>query len=176
MQFREVYDAHFAFVWRSLRRLGVPDTGVQDAAQDVFLVVHRKLAEFEERSKLTTWLFRICLRVAKDYRRRAHVRREVFDDAGIASSTDAGADTARGAERSEDLALFERALGSVDLDQRAVFILFEIEGMTGDAIAETLGIPLGTVYSRLRLAREAFKRSVLRQSVLRAPHPRGSVA
>jgi len=176
MQFREVYDAHFAFVWRSLRRLGIPETGVQDAAQDVFLVVYRKLAEFEERSKLTTWLFRICLRVAKDYRRRAHVRREVLDDAGIASSTDLQADTARGAERSEDLALFERALGGVDLDQRAVFILFEIEGMTGDAIAETLGIPLGTVYSRLRLAREAFKRSVLRQSVLRAPHPRGSVA
>lgn len=176
MQFREVYDAHFAFVWRSLRRLGIPETGVQDAAQDVFLVVYRKLAEFEERSKLTTWLFRICLRVAKDYRRRAHVRREVLDDAGIECSTDLHADTARGAERSEDLALFERALGGVDLDQRAVFILFEIEGMTGDAIAETLGIPLGTVYSRLRLAREAFKRSVLRQSVLRTPHPRGSVA
>lgn len=176
MQFREVYDAHFAFVWRSLRRLGMPETAVQDAAQDVFLVVYRKLAEFEERSKLTTWLFRICLRVAKDYRRRAHVRREVFDDAGIASSTDHYADTARGAERSEHLALFDRALGGVDLDQRAVFILFEIEGMTGDAIAETLGIPLGTVYSRLRLAREAFKRSVLRQSALRAPRPRGSVA
>ncbi|HEY1534274.1 MAG TPA: sigma-70 family RNA polymerase sigma factor, partial [Polyangiaceae bacterium] len=85
MDFKEVYDANFAFVWRSLRRLRVPDASLKDAMQDVFLVVHRRLGEFEGRAKVSTWLFGICLRVAKDYRRRAHVRREVLDDSGFPS-------------------------------------------------------------------------------------------
>jgi len=167
MVFREVYDAHVAFVWRSLRRLGVPESSLKDAMQDVFLVVHRRLPEWEERAKITTWLFRICMRVAKDQRRRAHVRKEVFDSAEIDRRADLGADTADALERREDLALFDTALAEIELDQRVVFMLFELEDMTGDAIAELLQIPLGTVYSRLRLARRAFKRSVVRLAAQR---------
>ena len=71
MTFKEVYDENFRFVWRSLRRLGVREGDVPDAVQDIFLIVHRKLGEFEGRSKVTTWLFGICLRVARDRRRAA---------------------------------------------------------------------------------------------------------
>ena len=164
--FKELYDTHFAFVWRSLRRLRVPDSSRKDAAQDVFLVVHRRLCEFEGRAKVSTWLFGICLRVAKDYRRRAHVRREVLDDSDFESVADPSSDAATTAERHEDLAMFESAL---DDNQRAVFILFELEDMTGDEIAESLQIPLGTVYSRLRLARVAFKKAALSQAFRTRP-------
>jgi RNA polymerase sigma-70 factor (ECF subfamily) len=169
MNFKEVYDAHFAFVWRSLRRLRVPESSLNDALQDVFVVVHRRMADFEGRAKVSTWLFGICLRVAKDYRRRAHVRREVLDDSNFALVSDPNSDTAAGAEQSQNLALFEAALDELELDQRAVFILFELENMTGDEIAESLQIPLGTVYSRLRLARQAFKKAALAQSWRKRP-------
>ena len=69
--FKEVYEEQFRFVWRSLRRLGVRESDVADAAQDVFLVVHRRLDEFEGRSKVSTWLYGICYRVARDRRRLA---------------------------------------------------------------------------------------------------------
>ncbi|HYO93134.1 MAG TPA: sigma-70 family RNA polymerase sigma factor [Polyangiaceae bacterium] len=162
MRFRELYEEHFAFVWRSLRRLGVPESSLKDGVQDVFLVVHRRLAEFEGRAKISTWLFRICIRVARDQRRRAHLRREVLDDSGVLSYADPQADTAGASERNDDLVLFEQALQRLPLEQRTVFILFELEAMTGEEIAEALAIPLGTVYSRLRLARVTFRRAVLR--------------
>src|SRR5271166_6140959 len=74
--FPEVYRTHFPFVWRTLGRLGVRDADLLDVTQNVFLVVHRQLAGFEGRSKLTTWLFSICRRVARDYLRSAPIRRE----------------------------------------------------------------------------------------------------
>jgi RNA polymerase sigma-70 factor, ECF subfamily len=163
VNFRDVYDEHFPFVWRSLRRLGVPEASARDALQDVFLVVHRRLPDFDGEAKVTTWLFRICLRTAKDYGRRAHVRRERFDDSALEGRADPGADGLQEAERREGLALIEAALERLTLEQRAVFVLFELEDMTGDEIAETLGIPLGTVYSRLRLGRVEFWKGIERR-------------
>jgi RNA polymerase sigma-70 factor (ECF subfamily) len=167
MTFKEVYDEHFRFVWRSLRRLSVPEADVQDAVQEVFVVVHRRLHEFEGRAKLTTWLYRICLRVARDRRRRAHVRREVpvaeHDDRCTGATTSAS----EALERLDDLALFNAAMGELDTDQAAVFSLFELEAMSGQDIASLLDIPLGTVYSRLRLGREAFRKAVLRLAAQR---------
>jgi RNA polymerase sigma-70 factor (ECF subfamily) len=162
--FKEVYDTYFAFVWRVLRRLRVADSSLKDAVQDVFLVVHRRLGEFEGRAKVSSWLFGICLRVAKDHRRLAHVRREVFDDSNFASLVDPRADTGAIAEQRERLSILDAALEELDARQRAVFVLFELENMTGDQIAESLQIPLGTAYSRLRLARPAFKKAVLTQT------------
>ena len=159
MNFKEVYDAHFHFVWRSLRRLQVPSANLNDAVQDVFVVVLRRLHEFEGRSEVSTWLFAISLRVARDHRRRAHIRREVPYDDGFAPLVDPTGDTGAEAERHQELALFEAVLAELGLEQRIVFILFELESLTGDQIAEALAIPLGTVYSRLRLARVAFKRA-----------------
>ena len=171
MNFRDVYDEHLAFVWRSLRRLGVPEASARDALQDVFLVVHRRLPDFDGEAKLTTWLFRICLRTAKDYRRRAHVRRERFDDSALELRADPGADGLQEAERREGLALIEAALERLTLEQRAVFVLFELEDMTGDQIAETLGIPLGTVYSRLRLGRAEFWKGIERRMARHTGRP-----
>jgi RNA polymerase sigma-70 factor (ECF subfamily) len=162
MTFKEVYDENFRFVWRSLRRLGVREGDVPDAVQDVFLIVHRKLAEFEGRSKVTTWLFGISLRVARDRRRAAHERRRSEEDAPLSDPADERADVAAEAERRQGLVLIEKFLEEMPLEQRAVFTLFELEGMSGDDIAESLEIPLGTVYSRLRIAREAFRKSIAR--------------
>jgi RNA polymerase sigma-70 factor, ECF subfamily len=164
MTFQELYDRHFDFVWRSLRRLGVPEVDLADVAQEVFVVVHRKLPEFEERSKLTTWLFRICMHSARDRRRRAHVRREVADGKTVDGLEGTAEDAGRMLERRDDLALFEAVLDGINADQRAVFVMFELGEMTGEDIGAELEIPLGTVYSRLRLAREAFRRGVIRES------------
>jgi RNA polymerase sigma-70 factor (ECF subfamily) len=160
--FTEVYDEHFRFVWRSLRRLGVPESDVADTVQDVFLVVHRRLGEFEGRSKVTTWLYGICYRVARDRRRLAHVRRRSDDDGDLDERPDERADVAAEAERRQGLELLETILDEMPIEQRAVFTLFELDAMGGDAIAEALEIPLGTVYSRLRIAREQFRRSLSR--------------
>jgi RNA polymerase sigma-70 factor, ECF subfamily len=154
MTFEEAYRAHFAFVWRSLRRLGVREEDAPDAAQEVFIVVHRKLPEFAGHSKLTTWLYGICFRIASE-RRRARPRPQPSAQDAAALVTPP-ADPGAAAERHEGLALLERILDRMPDEQRAVFCLFELEGMTGEEIAEALEIPLGTAYSRLRLARAAF--------------------
>jgi RNA polymerase sigma-70 factor (ECF subfamily) len=162
MTFDEVYERHFDFVWKSLRRLGVPDRDLPDVAQEVFVVVHRRLSSFEERAKLTTWLFQICFHAARDRGRRAHVRREVSDMTALEAQPAHAERADQLLERRDELALFDAVLDGMSADQRAVFVMFELSDMTGDDIAETLRLPLGTVYSRIRLAREAFRRGVAR--------------
>lgn len=169
--FRTTYLEHADFVWRSLRRLGVREADVPDAVQDVFLVVHRRLPEFEGRAKLSTWIFRICLRVAGNRQRLAHVRREVLDDESLEQLSDPAGDAHAQAERREGVALLDAALARMDLDQRAVFTLFELESLTGEEIAEALQIPLGTVYSRLRLGREAFRKAFQRVQAQQSASP-----
>jgi RNA polymerase sigma-70 factor (ECF subfamily) len=154
--FEQVYEDHFAFVWRSLRRLGLSDTDAWDASQDVFLVVHRRLGDFEGRSKLSTWLYRICFRVAKDFRRRAHHRHEVSRSEPASGLLDPRASAESAVELSDSLRLLELGLAAMSLEQRAVFSLFELEELSCEEIARTLEIPLGTVYSRLRRARAVF--------------------
>jgi RNA polymerase sigma-70 factor (ECF subfamily) len=154
MTFEDIYRAHFAFVWRSLRRLGVREEDANDVAQEVFIVVHRKLPEFAGRSKVTTWLYGVCFRVASERRRAGG--RTPLDVQEAAAFVSRAPDPAASAERNQGLAVLERILDRLPDEQRAVFCLFELEGMTGDDIAESLEIPLGTVYSRLRLARVAF--------------------
>jgi RNA polymerase sigma-70 factor (ECF subfamily) len=144
-----------------------------DVAQDVFVVVHARLAEFDGRAKVTSWLFRICMNAASNYRRLAHVRREAFDPSAIAAVVAEAPSATSRLEQREDLALFETALDTMDLDQRAAFVLFELVGMSGPDLAETLEIPLGTAYSRVRLARDAFRLAVMRERARRdAPRSR----
>lgn len=163
MIFREVYDKHFRFVWRALHSLGVPEGDMPDALQDVFIVVHRKLPEFEERAKITTWLFGISMRVASGRRRAQKTRREVVTEGGaLTERADDRSDVSREVQRREAMALLERLVVGLPMEQRAVFMLFELEAMSGEAIAELLAIPLGTVHSRLRLAREGFRRALSR--------------
>ncbi|MFO0613869.1 MAG: sigma-70 family RNA polymerase sigma factor [Polyangiaceae bacterium] len=160
--FRGIYDEHFPFVWKSLRRLGVREADVPDAVQEVFLVVHRKLDTFEGRSKMTTWLFGIAFRVARDRQRSAAERRHVTDDAAIDASADESVDVHADAERRQARDVLETILDAMSLEQRAAFTLFELEGMSTAEIAEICGIPLGTVYTRLRLAREVFQEHTAR--------------
>jgi RNA polymerase sigma-70 factor, ECF subfamily len=163
LRVEDVYREHFGFVWRSLRHLGLAESDVEDGVQDVFVIVHARLATFEHRARITTWIYGICIHVAQARRRRAHVRRELptdprsmpVDEGEVARADEACA-------RREAEALLDGILDTMPMEQRAVFTLFELEGRTCEEIAELCAIPIGTVYSRLRLAREAFKRASAR--------------
>jgi RNA polymerase sigma-70 factor (ECF subfamily) len=159
LRFEDVYRDNVAFVWRSLRRLGVTEPDAEDAVQDVFVVVHGKLGGFEGRSRLSTWLYGICLRVAHARRRRSHVRHEVPEDAAGPLENLAAPSDACASQAHDSMTLLEEALDALPIEQRAVFTLFELDGMTCQEIADLVDVPLGTVYSRLRLGRDAFRRA-----------------
>ncbi len=165
ISFPELYERHFSFVWRSLCYLGVLEQDLADACQEVFIIVHRQLSTFEGRSRLTTWIFQICLNVTFDRARRAHLRHEVLAEAAIARIPSAAPDPLAALEQRDELTRFQAALDGMELDQRAVFVLFELEDLTGPEVAEALAIPLGTAYSRLRLARQAFEAALDRAEV-----------
>jgi RNA polymerase sigma-70 factor (ECF subfamily) len=154
-RFEQVYEATFDFVWRSLRRLGVPEAALDDAAQDVFVVVHRRLPEFAGRSSLKTWVFGIAQHVASDHRRL--LRRKGGHEQLDPTMPDAAPDPAELTARAEAVRELDRVLAALDEDKRAVFILAELEQLTAPEIAEAVGVPLNTVYSRLRAARRAFE-------------------
>ena len=163
--FREVYLAHFDFVWGALRRLGVREQDAQDLTQKVFIVVCLKLPAFENRSSLRTWLFRVCLNAASDYRRSAPIRREVATEPSeIDFLSGFQDDVHEESESRRRVAVAETILNKLPEAQRLVFVLFELEDMSGGEIADLLGISVGTVRSRLRLARELFTREVKRLS------------
>jgi len=154
----EVFRELAPFVWRALRRLGVAERDVDDACQEVFMVVHRKLAEFEGRSTVRTWVYGIAVRVASDYRKRGHVRREVPTDEmpDNASKDDPHADAARNQARAK----LDAILDGLDEDKRAVFVLYEIEQVTMAEVAEAVGCPLQTAYSRLHAARKLVEGAI----------------
>ncbi|HEY3257142.1 MAG TPA: RNA polymerase sigma factor [Polyangiaceae bacterium] len=156
-----LYREHFAFVWRNARRLGCADDWVDDAVHEVFLVATRRLAEFEGRSSLRTWLFAITFRVVgrmtRDRaRRRNHDRRYLSEQpAPIAD-----------AERESEAAQYLRhLLVKLSEPQRLVLILAELEGFTSAEIAQTLSVPTGTVDSRLRAARLQLAQALERDRV-----------
>jgi RNA polymerase sigma-70 factor (ECF subfamily) len=155
LEFRRIFDGHAAAVSRTLRYLGVPEPDLMDAAQEVFLVVNRRFREFEGRSTLSTWIRQICLRVALSYRRRRGRRREDIveqpPDAGIEAEQHAGL------ERREERARLNRLLDALDDDQRAVVVLYEIELLPMREVAETVGCPLQTAYSRRKAALERLR-------------------
>jgi RNA polymerase sigma-70 factor (ECF subfamily) len=153
--FDEIYAAHFAFVWRLLRTFGVADAALDDAAQDVFVVVHRRLPEFEGRAAVTTWLFAIARRVAGSYRRRRTT--ETLDPAHEPAGT---SDTFAALSRAEATQTVLAILDMLDEDKRMVFALVELEQLSVPEVAKLLDINLNTAYSRLRLARQAFETAV----------------
>ncbi len=161
--FDEIYDRHFAFVWRVLRSLGVPDALVEDAAQDVFLIVHRKLDHFSHRASIRTWLFAIAARIASNYRRsvrrKAHVE-PLGEDAEVLEDTRPS--PLATVEQQEALRLLETALDALDERKRIAFVLSEIEGMSVPEIAELLELNVRTTYSRVHFAREEFAKALAR--------------
>ena len=157
--FDDVYAQHAPFVWRTLRTFGVGDAQVEDAVQDVFVVVHRRLPEWEGRAAITTWLFAIARRVASSYRRRggAHPTEELVDEPAGA------ADTFAAMSRAQAAATVVAILKELDEDKRTVFALVELEQLSVPEVARMLDINLTTAYSRLRLARHAFELAVRAQ-------------
>lgn len=155
--FREVFEENLQYVWRALRYLGVPESDLADLCQEVFLVVHRRLDDFEGRSSVRTWIYGICLKVASSHRRRAHVRRETM--ASTPPERVAAASQERAVEQQERRDLLVRVLRGLDDEQREVFVLFEIEGRPMAEIAEILGCPLRTAYARLYAARDEIRRA-----------------
>ncbi len=163
----QIYDQHSDYVFRCLRSLGVGPSQLEDAVQDVFVVVHQKLASFDGACALRTWLYAIVIRVAR--KKRAALARAWAEEIDSASDDCTEAQVAA----KEGLALAHRALSALDRDKREVFVLIEIEQMSAPEAAEILGIPVNTVYSRLRLARLAFERALQRLPRKGRPTQRG---
>lgn len=153
-----LYRAHAEFVARFLLRLGVQGQDVPDLLQEVFLVAHRRGGFVTGTAKPTTWLAEIAFRVASDRRKKTKRKPEDADTDAIALLPASGATVGDTAEARQALARVQRALDTLTPDKRVVFILFELEGESCDAIARGLGIPVGTVYSRLHAARREFAR------------------
>lgn len=150
----DLYRAHADFVWRAVLRLGIPEAQAEDATHEVFLVVRRKLPEFRGDAAPTTWLYAIARGVCANLR-RAHVRAERRLE--LAPAPGPAPDPEDAATRSNAAALVERFLATLPEEQREVFVLSDIEGMPGPDVAAALRIPLGTAYSRLRLARKRLE-------------------
>jgi len=163
-----VHEEHADFVCLTLQRFGVREVDIEDQLQEVFVVVHRRLHTFDGASKMRTWLFGICMRVSAGYRKRAFRRHERSGADGrtggdlleTVATTEASPEEAVLAnEQRERLVL---VLDSMDLEARGLFVMFEIDEVPCDEIAEMLGVPTGTVYSRLHAARKVFQAAVAR--------------
>lgn len=156
VRLRGIVDAHFDALWRFLRRLGVPESDVDDAIQEVILVLARKLGQVTPGSE-RSFVLSTAFRVASDTRRRLKRRREV-DDASLVELASSEPDPEQTAEQRRLTRLFAQVLEQLSLELRAVFVLYELEDFTMAEIATTLNVPPGTVASRLRRARESFER------------------
>jgi RNA polymerase sigma-70 factor, ECF subfamily len=157
-----LYLEHAHFVWLSLQRLGVRPPDLEDVLQEVFIVVHQQVDGFEGRSKPTTWLFGICLRVAAAYRRRAYRRREE-PSSSPAESAAGGDDPETLTAALEARRRLDAALDSLELEKRAVLVMFEIDELSCQEIAAMLDVRVGTVYSRLHAARGELQKALERQ-------------
>lgn len=163
LDLRAVHAEHARHVWVSLQRLGVRRSDLADVHQDVFVILHERLHTYDGRVPLAAWIFGICRRKAASYRRRAWLRRVepkgAFDDL-----TDESADPESRAELSQARAALDAILDDLDVDKRAVFVMFELEGLPCEEIAATMGVPIGTVYSRLHAARKLVEKAARRRT------------
>jgi RNA polymerase sigma-70 factor (ECF subfamily) len=158
--FHEVYEQHFDFVWRSARRLGVPEASLDDVVQDVFVTVYRRLPDFEGRSQLKTWLFGILRNTVNDLRRS---QRRKPTEALVSEPIDLSASGPQEAfAREQGARLLHAVLLELEDDLRDVFVLMELEQMSAPEAATALGINVNTVYSRLRAARRDFEAALKR--------------
>jgi RNA polymerase sigma-70 factor (ECF subfamily) len=142
--------------------MGVREADLEDLMHEVFLIVHRRVAEFRGESRVTTWLFAICLRMVKRHCRRSWFRFERPIAPGDDPITDRTPEVSY--DERERLRRLERGLATLSAEHRAVFVLFELENEPCDRIATMMGVPIGTVYSRLNAARKRFARGLSRQA------------
>jgi len=162
--FRSNFQAHAPFVHRILRRLGVPRADRDDLLQEVFFIVHRKLHEYDGRASFRAWLYGICVRTVSTYRRSARVRRQESREYGDVEEreSEAALDPELTAESRRACAELEALLGRLDDEKRTVFVLYEMEELPMIEVAQAVGCPLQTAYSRLHAARKAMRMLVTR--------------
>jgi RNA polymerase sigma-70 factor, ECF subfamily len=160
-EFAEVFRQHFDFVWRTLRSLGVPESGVDDAVQDVFISVHRRLPEFEGRSALKTWIYSIAYHTARNHRRSARRREALPLEADIVCREPGPVERLAVARAGRFVLSFLEGLSA---ERRDVFVLCVLEELSAPDVAEILHVNVNTVYSRLRLARQEFRAALERLS------------
>jgi RNA polymerase sigma-70 factor, ECF subfamily len=153
-RFSSAYEAHFSDVYRFLRRLGVREGDIEDVCHEVFIVFHRKMGEVLPDVSDRSFLLGIGSRVAADYRRLKRHTVTTMEDASIVAAS--AHPEALYAMRGD----LERSLDRLAEERRTVLVMHELEGMSAPEMASVLGIPLNTVYSRIRLARADFDRAV----------------
>ena len=165
--FAEIYERHFDFVWRSARRLGVSTAAIDDVVQEIFIVIHAKLATVRHPSSLRSWIYGVARRTVSDHRRSQRVRdasgpvlaaQHEFEHPVPPTPFDL-------TEQNDQVKLLFSVLEGLDPLKREVFMLGELEEMTAPEIAAILEIPLNTAYSRLRAARQAFEQALARRTV-----------
>jgi len=157
------YREHFAFVWRTLRRFGIPPQNLDDAVQDVFLVVQRRLIDFDRDSSARAWLFGVARFVARAQRRKLASQGRSEAAFSEYEHTTHEADPERAALQTQAAALVQRCLAALDEDKRWVFILADLEGLSGPELAQALELNLNTAYARLRAARKQFEAALRRE-------------
>lgn len=161
--FDVLYDEHFDLVWRTARRLGVPEASADDVVQDVFLVLHRRLAEYDGRTPVKRWILGMTVRVVADHRRRYRrkdapcVPQPADSDGNVLLASNRPPPSAE-IEQQEQVRLLEQLLGELSEEKREVLVLSELEEMTVPEIAELLGANVNTIYTRLRVARQEFEK------------------
>lgn len=162
LDFEQLFEDELDYVWHALRRLGVREADLDDEVNEVFLRVHRQFAKYDPSRPVRPWLFAFAARVAAEHRRLAHNRREV---PGLPPDLlDPGPSTEAQAADNEARAMVLRALDRLDQSKREVFVAIELGGHSAPELALELGVPVNTVYSRLRLARDEFAVALRRLS------------
>lgn len=164
--FDAVYEENFKFVWRAARRLGIDPADTDDIVQEVFVIAHRRLPEFEGRAQVRTWLYKILVGVVRHHfrsrqRKPGHRPAESPDDLESLRDQRHGG-PAEAVERADAVRILDGILARLDADKREVFVLAEVEQLSSVEIAEVLGVNVNTIYSRLRTARQEFERALAR--------------
>jgi RNA polymerase sigma-70 factor (ECF subfamily) len=157
----ELFERYYDFVWRSLRRLGMSEGDADDAAQEVFLVASRRLPDIQG-GRERSFLFGTALRVTAGSRRTSARQREIRDERAFDGAMASDPDPASALDQRRAREILGQILDAMPLDQRAVFVLYELEGLTMAEIASDLDLAAGTVASRLRRAREIYQAAVSR--------------
>jgi RNA polymerase sigma-70 factor (ECF subfamily) len=154
-----IYKDYFDFVWSSARHLGAAGDAIDDVVQDVFIVIHHKLATLQRPEALRSWIYGIVRRTVSDYRRSRRTRDAAGARLGAEykSSRPSQPSPLDMAERNAELELLESVLAELDETKREVFVMVEVLEMTVPEVVQALEIPLNTAYSRLRLARQSFE-------------------
>ena len=175
LSFDAVYETYAAFVWRNARRLGVPASAAEDVMQDVFLVVHRRLADFQEGTSMRAWLSAILVRVVRTFWRT----RQRKNPSSGELEPDATADTKtpsplEAAEHDAAVRELYAVLSGMNEERREVLVLADVEELSAPEIAQALSVNVNTVYWRLRTARKEFERALLRHRARRVAAEKGT--